>query len=154
MSYLTTIYAVKSDSEYVSEAKKLFLMIVLVSFIIIFLLYLFSKFIISFLYGPEYYGAIKVFRVLLFYQFFWVIGFYFSRLIVKFNGYRFLAYKSFFVCVLNLCLAFLLIRKIGVLGAAYAALIVEVFSALVINLFYKKASLLQVIFFYRKRDEA
>ncbi len=153
MSYLTTIYAEKDNKEYLDQARNLFLVILFMSLTIIVVLFFIADYVINFLYGMEYFEAIKIFKILLLYQLFWVIGFYFSRLIVKFNGYTFLAYKSIIVCILNLILAFYFIKEFGVIGAAYSVLIVEVISAFLINLFYQKANLLNVILFFRKKHE-
>jgi len=145
MSFLTTIYATNNYQNYIALSRKLFISIVLISLILILILILLSDFIIDFLYGPQYFKSIFIFRILLFYQFFWVIGFYFSRLILKFNGFGFLAYKSIFTCILNLILSFVLIKKYGMLGAAYSVLISEIVSSMFFNMFYRKANLLKII---------
>ncbi|MEQ1264575.1 polysaccharide biosynthesis C-terminal domain-containing protein, partial [Acinetobacter baumannii] len=119
--------------------------IIILSLIIVILLEFSAYYIVTFLYGNEYLKSIEILRCLLIFQFFWVIGFYFSRLIIKFNGYKFLAYKSIFCCLLNLALSYFFIKKWGVIGAAYAVLVTEVISSLVLNLFYRKANLIKVL---------
>ncbi|MFX9046483.1 polysaccharide biosynthesis C-terminal domain-containing protein, partial [Acinetobacter baumannii] len=74
-------------------------------------------------------------KVLLWSQFFWVLSYLFSRLIIKYSGYKFLAYKTIFSLILNLISCLFLIKKYGVIGVAYAALISEVVSFLICFLY-------------------
>ncbi|MGY6096584.1 oligosaccharide flippase family protein, partial [Acinetobacter baumannii] len=50
-----------------------------------------------------------------------------------------------FCCLLNLALSYFFIKKWGVIGAAYAVLVTEIISSLILNLFYKKASIVKVL---------
>ncbi|ENV24279.1 oligosaccharide flippase family protein [Acinetobacter baumannii] len=147
MSYMTSIYNINIDNnkEYIKLSNKVLYNIVVLSLVVVILLEFFAYYIVIFLYGSEYIESLEVLRWLLIFQFFWVIGFYFSRLIIKFNGYKFLAYKSIFCCLLNLTLSFFFIKKWGVVGAAYAVLVTEFISSLILNLFYKKASIVKVL---------
>lgn len=153
MSYLAGIYNDNVYSNYLVQAKKLFKIVFYVSTFIVLFLFISSEYIIQYLYGDDYSESVKVFKILLIYQMLWVVGFYFSRLIIKFNGYRFLAYKAVIMVLLNFILAAYLIKNNGAIGAAYAALILELISVLVINLFYRKASLTSVLLFFRKGNE-
>jgi len=147
MSYMTSIYNINIENkyEYIKLSNKVLFNIAILSLIIVILLEFSAYYIVTFLYGNEYLKSIEILRCLLIFQFFWVIGFYFSRLIIKFNGYKFLAYKSIFCCLLNLTLSYFFIKKWGVIGAAYAVLVTEVISSLVLNLFYRKANLIKVL---------
>lgn len=147
MSYMTSIYSINMEDNdgYIKLSSRLLINITFLSIFIVAIVEFSASYIVGFLYGDEYYEAIEVLRWLLIFQFFWVIGFYFSRLIIKFNGYKFLAYKSIFCCLLNLTLSYFFIKKWGVIGAAYAVLVTEVISSLVLNLFYRKANLIKVL---------
>lgn len=146
MSYLTSIYKIPNHEtiEYISSSSKLLTVVIFLSFFPPLILYFFAEYIIIFLYGAEYYQSIAVFKVLLISQFFWVIGFYYSRLIIKFSGYSFLAYKTLFCTVLNAFLSFMLIKKYGIIGAAYSVLLVEILSTFFLNFIFKEAKLIQI----------
>ena len=145
MSFLSLIYTAKTDEDYVQQAGIILRYLLLITSFIVGILYFLADYIILWLYGESYQESIAVFKVLLFSYFFSVIGFYFYRLAMKFSGYRFLAQKMILTCVLNVILAYFIIRSYGVLGAAYAALITEFISNLIFNLYYKKMLMPKVI---------
>ena len=113
--------------------------------LIVTILFFSAPYLISWLYGGDYFRSIEVFRYLLFFQFIWVINFFFSRIIIKFNGYSFLAKKSIFCCLLNAIACYFLILDFSILGAALALIITEI-TSLFINFIYRKARLEQLIF--------
>lgn len=145
MSFLSLVYQAKTDEDYLQHAARLLRYVLLITVGIITVLYLSAEYIIIWLYGEAFREAIAVFKVLLFSYFFSVIGFYFYRLTMKFSGYSFLAKKMTLTCILNLILSYVLIQHYGVLGAAYAALLTELISNLIFNLFYKKMMMPQVL---------
>lgn len=147
MSYMTSIYKINNNqySEYYSMASKILLNIFLLSLAIICILYLSSSYFITWLYGFGYYNSIVIFDILIFFQLLWVLNFYFSRIIIKFNGYRFLAIKSISMLMLNIIISFVLIKKISIIGAALSLVIVE-FISLLINFSFKPAKLKNVIY--------
>lgn len=147
MSFITSIYKTPYHEElnYVISSAKLLRIISLISLILALFVVFFAKFIILFLYGNEYFESIQILQIMALTQFFWVIGFYFSRLIIKFNGFKFLAIKTVISLLINFVLSYFLILKFGLLGAAYAALITELISALILNMFFKQAKLSKVI---------
>lgn len=144
MSYMTTIYNANKIQDYLNLASSLFRIIFLLSIFILVLLYSLGGGIIDFLYGENYIESVVIFKILIVMQFFWVLNFYLSRLIVKYNGYRFLAYKSTVCCFLNIVIMYFLILKYNIVGAALALLISE-FVSLGLNLVYKKANISAVI---------
>lgn len=153
MSYITSIYTTNNEIAYIKLASKTLFFIMFLSFFIVIILEFLSYNIVIFLYGDEYLQSVEILRWLLIYQFFWVIGFYFSRLVIKFNGYKFLAYKSVFCCLVNLFLSYFFIKKHGVIGAAYAIVMTELISSLILNLFYKKANLIKILLPFRVSEK-
>lgn len=144
MSYMTTIYNTNDLKSYITSASNLLKIVFVISIVILIFLYILGGYIIDFLYGKDYVESILVFKVLIFMQFFWVVNFYFSRLVVKYNGYKFLAYKSTICCFLNIIIMYFLVLKYSVLGAALALLISE-FISMISNLVYKKANIPMII---------
>lgn len=146
MSYMTSIYSINKNDyrTYIKTSSKILLNITLLSIIIVTALYFSSPFFIDLLYGDEFNKAITIFRYLIVFQLFWVINFYFSRIIIKFNGYRFLALKSTFISVLNIFISYLMIMEFSVIGAALSLILMEVLS-LIINILYKPAKFLNIL---------
>lgn len=146
MSYMTSIYSVNNNDylTYIKISSKILKNISLLSLFIVLVLYVFSPYFINWLYGKEFSQSIQVFQFLVFFQLLWVINFLFSRIIIKFNGFRFLAIKSVMLCVLNIMISYIFIKEKGVIGAAVALIIVESLS-LVANFLFKPAKFLNVI---------
>lgn len=147
MSFITTVYNYNSSQveSYIKISTKIFYSIGFISMLIVLIFNFFAEYIVDFLYGKDYVESIIILKVLLWAQFFWVLSYLFSRLIVKYNGYKFLAYKTIFSLILNLISCLFLIKKYGVLGVAYAALISEVVSFLICFL-YRRAYLVYIVF--------
>lgn len=146
MSYMTSIYSINNKDylTYIKISSKILKNISLLSLFIVLVLYVFSPYFINWLYGKEFSQSIQVFQFLVFFQLLWVINFLFSRIIIKFNGFRFLAIKSVMLCVLNIVISYILIKEKGVIGAAVALIIVEALS-LMANFLFKPAKFLNVI---------
>lgn len=146
MSYMTSIYSINNNDylTYIKISSKILKNISLLSLFIVLVLYIFSPYFINWLYGKEFSQSIQVFQFLVFFQLLWVINFLFSRIIIKFNGFRFLAIKSVMLCVLNIMISYIFIKEKGVIGAAVALIIVEALS-LMANFLFKPAKFLNVI---------
>lgn len=142
MSYLSLIYEKKTNNEYLEISAMLLRYLIIISIFIVLFLFLMADNLIIWLYGDQYYNSILTFKILLFSYFFSTLGFYFYRLIIKFDGYSFLAKKMFLTCLINLFLAFFLIKEFGLAGAAISALITEFVSNIILNLFFRKLQLL------------
>lgn len=147
MSYMTSIYNINNQdyTNYISLSAKIFRNLAVLALLIILALYFLAPYIIDWLYGHQYQHSINIFRYLILFQFFWVLNFYFSRIIIKYNGYRFLAVKSIVFCVFNFLISFVMIKQYSIVGAAIALILTETFS-LLSNLLYRPAKLGHVIF--------
>lgn len=138
ISFLSLVYKAKNDEEYIINSGLILRYLLLITLTIIAVLYFLAEYIVIWLYGESFQESIAVFKILLFSYLFSIIGFYFYRLTMKFGGYSFLAKKMTLTCILNILLSYFFIRAYGVIGAAYAALITELISNTLFNLFYKK----------------
>ena len=147
MSYMTSIYSINNKDylTYIKISSKILKNISLLSLFIVLVLYVFSPYFIDWLYGKEFYQSIEIFQYLIFFQLIWIVNFLFSRIIIKFNGFRFLANKSIVLCLLNIVVSYILIKEKGVIGAAFALIIVEVIS-FISNFLFKPAKFLNVVF--------
>lgn len=147
MSYMTSIYSINNNDyeKYIKTSSKILLNIGLLSLFIVFILYLISPYFIDWLYGEDFFQSIEIFQILIFFQFLWIINFLFSRIVIKFNGFRFLAMKSIILCILNIVISYVFIKEKSVIGAAFALILVEAIS-LFANFLFKPAKFLNVIF--------
>lgn len=147
LSYMTSIYSIATSlvDEYIAFSRKIFYLIFLASLFLVFFLSFIAEYIILFLYGEQYIPSVQIFKILLWSQFFWVLNFFLSRLIIKYSGYSFLAVKTIMALLLNFILCINLIPKYGVNGAAYAVTISELLS-LILCFWYKKAYIIQIVF--------
>lgn len=147
MSYMTSIYNINNNDyeKYIKTSSKILLNIGLLSLFIVFLLYLMSPYFIYWLYGKDFFKSIEIFQILIFFQFLWIINFLFSRIVIKFSGFRFLAIKSIILCMLNIVISYIFIKEKGVIGAAFALVLVEALS-LFANFLFKPAKFINVVF--------
>lgn len=144
MSFLALIYNAKNEEDYINISGKILRYILLITLLIVSLLFFLSDYLILWLYGEDYKQSIYVFKILLFAYFFSVIGFYFYRLAMKFGGYSFLAKKMTLTCLLNILISYFFIKKYGVIGAAFSALITEFLSNMIFNLYYRDMKMISV----------
>lgn len=144
---MTSIYSINNNDyeKYIKTSSKILLNIGLLSLFIVFILYLISPYFIDWLYGEDFFQSIEIFQILIFFQFLWIINFLFSRIVIKFNGFRFLAMKSIILCILNIVISYVFIKEKSVIGAAFALILVEAIS-LFANFLFKPAKFLNVIF--------
>ena len=147
MSYMTSIYNLNNNDydNYISLSAKILKNIALLSLVIVGILFLVAPYLIDWLYGAQYQQSIVLFRYLILFQFIWVLNFYFSRIVIKYNGYRFLAIKSIIFCMFNIIISVFMIQKYSIVGATIALIITEFFSLLA-NLLYRPARFGNVIF--------
>lgn len=151
-SFITTVYNYNSSQVdvYIKFSAKIFYVVSFISILIVSFFNFFAENIVVFLYGKDYLASISILKILLWTQFFWVLSYLFSRLIIKYSGYKFLAYKTIFSLILNLASCLFLVKEYGVIGVAYAALISEIIS-FVICFLYSRAHLISIVFpFYVK----
>lgn len=147
MSYMTSIYNINNNDyqKYIKTSSKILINITLLSLFIVMALYFISPYLIDWLYGNQFYHSIEVFQILIFFQLLWIVNFLFSRIVIKFNGFNFLAIKSIIICILNIVISYIFIKEKGVIGAAFALILVEALS-LLSNFLFKPAKFINVIF--------
>ena len=100
-------------------------------------LFIFSKHIVLLLFGMQYYDSIATFKVLsiaLFFQ--CALRSVFGNLLVTQRKLRFNLFESIVSGIINIIGDYYLIRKYGIIGVAYATLIVMVFSGVMCMSYY------------------
>lgn len=97
---------------------------------------LFGDLLISILYGEPYMGASKPLKVITWYTAFSYLGVARNAWVVCENKQRYLKYMYIGAAILNIIMNLLFIPPFGVVGAALASLITQVFTSIILPLFF------------------
>ncbi|HII3495221.1 TPA: oligosaccharide flippase family protein, partial [Klebsiella pneumoniae] len=143
-SSLPSIFSEKSDERAANKASKLNLVVLGISVPIIFATYFLGAFFIRLLYGESYIGAYVPLVILSFSTMVSLLGIISARFIARFSGYAFLSKKMLSVVILSVFLNIPLIYFYGMLGAAIATLLTELFSLTLFNYLFKRGIVLKM----------
>ena len=135
-----TIYNAQKNDEclYYKRLKQTYCLIFWLCVLMSFILTIFSDTIIAILYGKDFIGASIVLKVLAWAVPFAYIGTARGIWLVGEGLNKYSKKYLFWGVLLNVVLNVILILKIGIVGAAYATLITEIFTCFISPLFYKK----------------
>ncbi|UJF17135.1 oligosaccharide flippase family protein [Vibrio sp. SS-MA-C1-2] len=122
----------------------IYLMTTLVSLPILAFTYFFQEQIMFYTFGSEFMGAIDILMILSISTLFSVWGTVGYRIIINYAGYKFMMVKMFVMALINVCLALVLVKSYGIIGAAYSVLITEIISATLANFFFTKVSIAKI----------
>lgn len=92
-------------------------------------------FIVNILFGNDYIAATSSLRVFAFVPLFAYLGTARNIYVVSLNKQKYLKYVFLFGALINIALDFLLINWMGIVGAAIATLLAQIFTAIIIPLF-------------------
>lgn len=121
---------------------KLFKIFTIISMFLALLIFLTSHFLINLLYGSEYAESIIVLKIVSFTIIFISMGVISSKWIVAENK-QYLSFQRTIVGLfINLILNYVLIKKMGVIGAAYATLFTQCITAFLIDYLQKETRLM------------
>ncbi len=131
----------------ISRIMTIFFIIYLVAF------YFIGEYLIQKLYGNEYIEAFNIALILVVSTFLSNLGQVYARYMFLYNGFNYLMYKTFILVVFGVFIAYVLIDRYQMYGAAIAVLIVELFSLTLFNYLFKKFEILkaQLVVFGLKR---
>lgn len=115
--------------------------------------YFIGEYLIQKLYGNEYIEAFNIALILVVSTFLSNLGQVYARYMFLYNGFNYLMYKTFILVVFGVFIAYVLIDRYQMYGAAIAVLIVELFSLTLFNYLFKKFEILkaQLVVFGLKR---
>lgn len=131
----------------ISRIMTIFFIIYLVVF------YFIGEYLIQKLYGNDYIEAFNIALILVASTFLSNLGQVYARYMFLYNGFNYLMYKTFILVVFGVFIAYVLIDRYQMYGAAMAILIVELFSLTLFNYLFKKFEILkaQLVIFGLKR---
>ncbi|MFP2346167.1 oligosaccharide flippase family protein [Enterobacter ludwigii] len=143
-SCLPSIFREKNNLKIINLGARLHLNIILLSIPFILLMTFLTNYIILFIYGEAYKESTVPCVLLCIATLLSTLGMASSKIIIKFSGYRFLLYKTIFILVLSLVLSFFFSLRFGLIGAASAVIITEVFSLTVVNYLFMQGFILLI----------
>lgn len=138
-SYRPIILANKKDGsdEYTLNLTRLYSLTLYLSLAQSFAFTVLGKIIIGILYGADYAAAVPVFRVLVWFLAFAVMGSVRNVWILAEQKQKYLWIINLSGAVLNILLNYLLIKPLGACGAALASLMTQIFSNLILGFIWK-----------------
>jgi O-antigen/teichoic acid export membrane protein len=143
-----------SEELYYKRLKQLFSLLIWVAFFISFLMSLFNKDIIYFLYGEKFIEASPVLAILSWASLFVFIGVGTSQWFLSENLQNLAFYRTLYGAIINIGLNFMLIPFWGVIGAAIATVVSYATAAYFSLLFSKRTikmfKITSIAFFYPK----
>ena len=143
-SMFSKIYAEKSKH----KAEKLFVfthyMVIFISVLVGVFLALTGQWWIEYLYGTEYIKASHIIVLVVLATALSNMGVINYRYMMKLGAYKYLSFKMLAVSLISIPLSYLLIKKYGVLGAAYCFILVEFLSLTLANYLFKKGEVLKL----------
>ena len=134
-----TILEAKKDNTpgYELNLKRLYNIVIYLSLLQSLLITLLSGLIVRILYGSDYAAAVPALRIAAWYTTFSYIGSVRNIWILAEGKQKYLLFINMFGAVANVALNFLLIGKFGINGAAFASLITQIFTNVVIGFIFK-----------------
>ncbi|RSC22471.1 MULTISPECIES: oligosaccharide flippase family protein [Acinetobacter] len=142
-SFTPRLYQSKNEIEASENTTIIIKIMLLFSLLYIVFFYFFGKFFINKLYGSAYISAFEISLILIMATIFSNFGQVYARYMFLFNGFKYLMYKTFFLMVFGVILAYILISKYQIFGAAYTILIVEFLSLTLFNYFFRNFDVLK-----------
>ena len=134
-----TILEAKKDNTpgYELNMKRLYNIVIYLSMLQSLLITLLSGFIVRILYGSDYAAAVPALRIVAWYTTFSYIGSVRNIWILAEGKQKYLLCINMLGAVANVALNFLLIGKFGINGAAFASLITQIFTNVIIGFIFK-----------------
>lgn len=126
-------YFEESKEKFEFNMKRLYSIVIYISFVQAIMMTIFSRFIIDVLYGSSYLGAINSLRIICWYTTFSYLGSVRNIWILCMNLQKYLLTINLSGAILNIILNFMLIPYIGIEGAAIASFATQFFSNFIIG---------------------
>lgn len=136
--YPTIMRLYETDYEgYKKKNKQLYAIVFYMSMFVSMLFMIFGKLVIDILYGDKYALAVTPLKIVTWYTAFSYLGVARNAWIVCENEQKYLKYMYFGAAIINIILNLLLIPQFGAAGAAFASLITQIFTSLILPALFK-----------------
>lgn len=139
-SLYPTILKLKNvdQKSYEKKNKQLYALVFYISLFVSLIFLTLGDFIVKYLYGESYMASADILKVVTFYTAFSYLGVARNAWIVSENKQKYLKYMYGSAVIINIGLNALMIPLIGGVGAAIASLITQIFTSIVLPLFFKE----------------
>ena len=127
----------KSITIFEKRNKQLYAIIFYVSVLVSLIICSFGKIIVNILYGPYYTPSVSALRVVTWYTSFSYLGVARNAWIVCENKQKYLKYIYISAAICNILMNLVLIPKYGIIGAALASLLTQIFTTIIVPNFIK-----------------
>lgn len=108
-------------------------------------IYFLSPYIVFYLFGTDYLGAIKIIPLILISTTLSMIGNALYHYFIQARGYSFVMKKTIACAFLSIVSGYFFIKYFGLYGAALSLVIIEFSSLVLFNLFYKKGEPISIL---------
>lgn len=142
-SNLPGIFASKNLDDTFAKIKKLNILVLIITVIVVVCAVLFSGFFINLLYGEDYSESYWPLVILCLATGFSSLGTISARLIAKFSGYKYLSKKTVITLILSVLINLPSIYWFGIIGASISTLMTEFLSLTILNYFFNRKLILR-----------
>ncbi|MGL4724253.1 MAG: oligosaccharide flippase family protein [Scandinavium sp.] len=143
---MPSIYNERDNNRAEDKTARLCRVTILIAMICIVGYIFIGHFIISSLYGEAYIEAYKPGIILCISCLFSGLGTISSRYMIKYTGYRYISIKALITGLTSVLISYVLIQRMGIMGAAINVLITEILSGTVLNYFFMRGAVLRMHF--------
>ncbi|WP_298766063.1 flippase [uncultured Polaribacter sp.] len=126
-----------STDFYYKRIQKLFVFLIVISYLLSVFVYVFSDYIVLSLYGEDFYKTSNVLSIHIFSAIFVYLGVSSGRWLISENKAFLNLSRNIAGLIVNITLNFILIKDYGIIGAAYASLTAYILAFYVFDLFLK-----------------
>lgn len=136
--YPTILRLYKEDYErYERKNRQLYAIVFYISILVSILFVVFGNLIITVLYGKDYMPSVTPLKIITWYTAFSYLGVARNAWIVCEGKQKYLKYMYLSAAIINVVLNYFMIPLWGTSGAAFASLITQIFTSIILPLFFK-----------------
>jgi O-antigen/teichoic acid export membrane protein len=143
-SYFSKIYETSDNYKEQKYLRQIHLITIAISLFILIIVYFLGPWVIQKLYGNSFFEASKLLPFIVIATMLSALGTISYRYMIKFNAYKYLSIKMFTIGLLAIPLSYILIKKYGVIGAAWCFIITELISLTIANYFFRNKIILKL----------
>jgi len=144
VSLTPKLYSSRDDSMAQDISALMSQFIIIATIIYLFFFYFLGRFLIDELYGKAYNGAFPVAMILVFYTCISGLGIPASIYTVYKGGYKFLSIKTMILSFSSIAISYFFIKYLGINGAAYSTIVIELLSLTLLNYFFDKGVIFKI----------
>ena len=124
--------SLKNKDEFDKKNRQLYALIIYISIFVAFIFMCFGKIAIKIIYGEAYFGAANPLKIITWYTIFAYLGVARNSWIVCENKQKYLKYMYLSAAIINIVLNYILIPVWGASGAAFASLITQIMTCILL----------------------